>query len=474
MDALQSTPSFADLMALRGGDPQQRATVSFEGRDPVIQSRFNVGETAAAVMAAGAVAADDIWRMRNGEGQSQQITVDLRAATASLRSYMLIKVEDGPPLGTGWTLPTLGFYRCRDGRFIHLQGTYPHQRDGTLKYLECGDTVEEVSAKLARRDSFDWEEALAERRLCGAVIRSADEWMAHPQGKANSNVPLVEIIKIAEGEPEPLPPASRPLGGVRVLDLTRVLAGPVSGRTMAAHGADVLHVRSPNLASVELFAADTNHGKLSTFLDLTRDEDAARLRELAREADIFVQGYRGGAMERRGFGVDALAGLRPGIIYVSLSCYGHTGPWAERPGWEQLAQSVSGLAEEHGRPGDPQLVPAALCDNTTGYLAAFGAMMALRRRMQEGGSYHVRISLCRTAMWIASQARCSADEASEAAAVAAEDIDVRNAMTVSKTPFGKLHHLDPIIRMSETPPHWVRTTVPLGTHEPQWPYEGAK
>ena len=128
MDALQSTLSFADLMALRGGDPRQGTTVSFEGSDPVIQSRFKIGEVAVAVMAAGAVAADDIWRLRNGEGRPQQIAVDQRAAAASLRSYMLIKVEDGPPLGTGWTLPTLGFYRCRDGRFLHLQGTFPHHR----------------------------------------------------------------------------------------------------------------------------------------------------------------------------------------------------------------------------------------------------------------------------------------------------------------------------------------------------------
>ena len=468
MSHLQSTPSFADLMALRGGDPRRGTTLSFEGSDPVIQSRFKVGEAAAAALAAGAVAADDIWHLRNGEGQPQQISVDQRTAVASLRSYKFIKIEDGPPMATTWTLPTSTFYRCRDGRFIHLQGTFPHLREGTLQLLECSDSAEEVGAKIAQRDSFALEEEMAARGLCGAVIRSADEWLAHPQGKATSKAPIVDVIKIADGEPEPLPAAARPLAGIRVLDLTRVLAGPVSGRTMAAHGADVLHVRGPKLPGIDLFVADTNHGKLSTFLDLTLDQDAARLRELAREADIFVQGYRGGSLDRRGFGVDALAGLRPGIIYVSINCYGHTGPWAERPGWEQLAQSVSGLAEEGGRPGDPRLVPAAACDYTTGYLAAYGAMLALTRRMQEGGSYHVRVSLCRTAMWLAAQARCPADEAT-AAAAAVEEIDASAAMMVSETPFGRLHHLDPIIRMSETPPDWARTTVPLGTHAPQWP-----
>lgn len=468
MSNVQTKSSFADLMALRDGGAEDRATVSFEGGDPVIRSRFKVGEAAAAALAAGAVAADDIWRLRNGEGRHQQISVDQRAAVASLRSYRFIKIEDGPQLVPGYTLPTMGFYRCRDGRFIHLQGAFQHLREGTLELLQCGDTVEEVSAKITQRESYGLEEELADRGLCGAVIRSADEWIAHPQGQAISDVPVIEIIKVADGDPQPLPPAPRPLAGVRILDLTRVLAGPVSGRTMAAHGADVLHVRSPKLPGVDLFVADTNHGKLSTFLDLTRSEDEARLRELVQSADVFVQGYRGGALDRRGFGPETLARLRPGIIYVSLNCYGHTGPWASRPGWEQLAQSVSGLAEEGGRPGDPKLVAAAPCDYTTGYLAACGAMMALQRRMREGGSYHVRVSLSRTAMWIAAQERCPVDKVSKALAVV-DDIDVGSAMTVSDTPFGRLHHLDPIVRMSETPPHWVRTTVPLGTHQPQWP-----
>jgi len=468
MSAQQSNPCFADLMKLRSGDLPQRASVRLENSDPVIRSRFRVGEAAASALAAGAVAADDILRLRNGDGDPQQISVDKRIAVASLRGYKFMRIEGSRQLVANYTLPTSGFYCCRDGRFIHLQGAFPHLREGTLELLGCGDTIKEVSTKIAQRDSFELEEALAESGLCGAVIRSEKEWMAHPQGQAISTVPVIEVIKIADSEPQPLPAAARPLDGVRVLDLTRVLAGPVSGRTLAAHGADVLHVRSPKLPSMEIFVAETNQGKFSTFLDLTRAEDATRLRELAAETDIFVQGYRGGAMDARGFGPNALAHLRPGIIYVSLNCYGHSGPWAQRPGWEQLAQSVSGLAEEGGRPGGPQLVPAAPCDYTTGYLAACGAMMALTRRLREGGSYHVRLSLSRTAMWILAQSRCPVDEVEKAAADV-EKIDVQSAMTVSDTPFGRLHHIDPIICMSATQPYWIRPSVPLGTHAPQWP-----
>ena len=469
MASVNMMPSFEDLIALRGASTLDDAMVSFYGNDPVVQSRFKVGEVSSAAMVANAVAANDIWQLRNNGGVPQKIRIDKKAAAASLRSYAHLEIEGKPPLATGWTEPTVSYYRCRDGRFLHLQGTFPHQRDQTLKFLACNNSIEEIAAKIILRDSFDWEEDLAKERLCGAVIRSREEWLIHPQGRAMRDVPIVEVIKVADGEPEPLSPARRPLSSVRVLDLTRVLAGPIGTRTLAAHGADVLHVRREGLAMIELFAADTNHGKLSTFLDLKLDTDANCLRSLARDGDIFVQGYRTGVMNRLGFGLEDLLSLRRNIIYVSLNCYGHTGPWVNRPGWEHLAQSVSGLATENGHPGDPKLIPAALCDNVTGYLASYGAMLALKRRMVEGGSYHVRVSLCRTAMWISSQQLCSNESVLGVNEPSVEDIDVQDYRMITETPFGRMHHLNPIVQMSETPLAWERPTVPLGTHEPKWP-----
>ena len=185
-----------------------------------------------------------------------------------------------------------------------------------------------------------------------------------------------------------------------MLDLTRVLAGPTTGRTLASHGADVLLVNAPQLPNVLPFVVDTSHGKRSTLLDLGVAEDAARLRALARDADVFVNGYRSGALERHGFGPEDLAALRPGIVYVSVNCYGNQGPWAARPGWEQLAQTVTGIAVGDDPMARPALIPAAACDYTTGYLTALGVMGALHRRATEGGSWHVQTSLVQTAMWL--------------------------------------------------------------------------
>jgi crotonobetainyl-CoA:carnitine CoA-transferase CaiB-like acyl-CoA transferase len=251
---------------------------------------------------------------------------------------------------------------------------------------------------------------------------------------------------------------------VRVLDLTRVLAGPTCARTLAEHGADVLHVRSPNLPFIEPFVVDTNVGKRSCHLDLTRREDVAQLHRLARGADVFAQGYRAGSLARRGFSPEALAEARPGIIVVSLDCYGHEGPWAARPGWEQLAQTVTGMAHEHGGTEAASIAPAAVTDYVTGHLAALGVMRALARRACEGGSWHVRVSLARTAIWILSLPRVSPSATPtgvDPAVLAAHRITMETA-------WGPLERMGPVLQMSETPPRWTLPPSPLGTHAAEW------
>jgi hypothetical protein len=316
---------------------------------------------------------------------------------------------------------------------------------------------------VARWDGQALEDRLAEAGQCGAMARTADEWARHPQGRALAHQPRVEIIKLGESDPEPLPTGERPLSGVRVLDLTRILAGPTHARTLAEHGADVLYIASPWLPNLDAFVMDTNHGKLSAYLDLDEPDDAARLRELVRQSDVFAQGYRAGALARRGFGPDELAKLRPGLIYVSINCYGHSGPWEARPGWEQLAQTVTGIVAAQGTPDRPQRMPVAACDFTTGYLAALGTLVALGRRAREGGSYHVRASLCRSGMWfVRLGATCDPAQATGTG-------DTAELCVETDTPFGRLRHLKPALELSETPPFWARPAVPLGSHQPVWP-----
>jgi crotonobetainyl-CoA:carnitine CoA-transferase CaiB-like acyl-CoA transferase len=435
-------------------------------QDPVLATRFRVGEAVSAVLAAQAIAAADLWCLRGGG--PQRIEVDVRAAAASLLSFLFLRLPDlrlarRPPA-------TVGFYRARDGQWVHLHGGFPHLHEGTLVLLQCVDDAAAIARAVSGWDAEALEDALAAHGLCGARLRRAEEWQTHPQGIALALVPLVELVRIGDGPPEPLSgpsagePGARPLAGVRVLDLTRVLAGPTCARTLAEHGAEVLHVRSPRLPFIEPFVIDTNPGKRSCHLDLECAEDAERLRSLARDAHVFSQGYRAGALDRRGFGPEALAALRPGIVVVSINCYGHAGPWLARPGWEQLAQTVTGMAYEHAGSEEPSVVPAAATDYTTGHLAALGVLRALARRVSEGGSWHVRVSLARTAMWIQSLPRTRED-------VSPNGIDLATLAPwwiEMDTAWGRLGRLGPIARMSETPPRWALPPVPPGAHPPRW------
>ncbi|MDX2170010.1 MAG: CoA transferase [Deltaproteobacteria bacterium] len=452
------------LAGLGRGDDAPRHALSIDGTDPILASALPVGEAAAAVLAAQAAAAADLWCARGGA--AQQIAVDVHAAAASLLSFAWLRLpghhllRDAPA--------TVALYRCADG-WVHLHGGFPHLHRGTLDLLGCDDGAAAIAAAVASWPAQELEDALAARRLCGARLRSAAAWNAHPQGLALAGVPLVELIRIGEGTPTglPGPPAgargARPLSGVRVLDLTRVLAGPTCARTLAAHGADVLHVRAPQLPFIEPFVIDTNPGKRSCYLDLTRPAQRDQLDGLLAEADVFVQGYRPGALARRGYAPATLAARRPGLIVASLSCYGHDGPWAERPGWEQLAQTATGMAHAHAGAERPALVAAAVTDYITGHLAALGVLLALARRAREGGAWHVRVSLARTAMWLQELPRASGTPRGiEAAALAPWWIEMDTA-------WGRLRRLGPIERMSATPPHWQLPPAPLGSDPAAWP-----
>jgi crotonobetainyl-CoA:carnitine CoA-transferase CaiB-like acyl-CoA transferase len=463
MDCMLIDPRVQDLLdeVELAVPPSQQAKL--DGRDPILANRFPVSEAAAAVLAAGGVAAADLWELKTG--RRQDVRVDVRKAGLSLRATIVMRLNGGPtPPSWADGNPLVDFYQCRDGRWIHLHGNFPHLAAGTMEVLGCSRDRGEIATAVARRDAQELEDALAANRQCGAMARTATEWAAHPQGQALATAPRVQITRIGDSEPEPLPDGTRPLSGVRVLDLTRILAGPTHARTLAQYGADVLHVTAPALPTSQVWVMDTNQGKLSAYLDVDVEEQRDRLRSLAREADVFAQGFRQGALERRGFGPAQLAAARPGIVYVSINCYGHTGPWSGRPGWEQLAQTVTGLATSQGTPERPQRMPVAACDYTTGYLAALGTLVALGRRAREGGSYHVRVSLCQTGMWF-QRLGPTCDPA--AAIGPGEDVE---ALTVeTDTAWGKLRYLTPCVELSETPVYWERPPVPLGSHAPVWP-----
>src|SRR5262245_2826388 len=202
------------------------------GRDPVAACRFPVGEASAVALAACGVAVSSLWELRGG--RPQRARVEVRRAAASLHSRDYLQLDGGPgPASPAAGNPLVDFYRCRDGRWIHLHGALPNLAYGTMRVLGCARERGSVAAAVADGDGEALEEALAEAGMCGALVRTAEAWAAHPQGRALADWPRVSIRKIGESEPEPLPAGSRPLSGVRVLDLTRILAGPSHARTLA-------------------------------------------------------------------------------------------------------------------------------------------------------------------------------------------------------------------------------------------------
>ena len=269
------------------------------------------------------------------------------------------------------------------------------RREGVLKVLDCADDPKAVQQAVAKWDGLDLERRCREELLCVALIRSPEEWAVHPQAEALSGLPVIEIFKVGEAPPMPLPSdVSRPLSGIKVLDLTKVIAGPVCGRTLASHGAQVIRVGAAHLPVLESLVIDTGLGKRSAFLDLRSDSGVNRLRELACEADVFVQGYRPGTIASRGFAPDELAKIKPGIVYVTLSAYSHKGPWRDWRGFDSLTQSASGIVYEGmiaAGTERPHPLPCQALDHGTGYLAAFGAMVALKRRVEAVSYTHLTL-----------------------------------------------------------------------------------
>lgn len=463
--------AFASLNRIAGIAPL-RAPL-FDGDDPILPTPFRVARAAAASAGLAASAANEIWRLRGGT--QQDIAVDLRAAAASLVSFALLTVDGKAVPRPAESNPTIGFYRTADGRWIHLQGGFPHLRRRTLDLLNAADTTEAVAAAVAKWNAFALEDALAFMKQCGAVVRTEEEWRATVQGAVLAKSPAIVLRKIGDAPVLRLPEAVEPLAGIRVLDLTRVLAGPTVGRTLASHGAEVLGVRAERLPTIELYDWDTGHGKRSTYLDLAKPGDAEQLRALAREAHVFVDSYRPGALGEFGVTPAALAHSAPGIIYCSVSCYGLQGPWAARRGWEQLGQAATGLAVDQGafaaaRAGSrretvPALIPAAVCDYVTGYLGAAGVAAALLRRFREGGSWQVEVSLCATAMWLQSLGKLASTQIPESWNPG-EGLDAYRQSC--ETTRGRLDFLGPIVRMSQTPPRWHRPPPIQGEDKPVW------
>lgn len=453
----------AKLWALAGiaGDASHR--VALPRAAQCLPSSFQVGLAAQSSIAVSALAAAEIYRQRTGV--AQKVAVDMHAAERECTA--LYRLDGRTP--DSWEKYS-GLYKTRDGH-VRIHANFAHHRDGALALLglPAGEVAskEAVAEALLGWSSEEFETAAAQRSLVVSAARTFEQWDAHPQALAMVAEPPIRLTKIADADPQPLSGIAsreRPLTGVRVLELTRILAGPICGRTLAAYGADVMLVNSPKLPNIP-HLVDTSRGKRSVHLDLQKQSERERLDSLLTDnARVFVHGYRPGGISDLGFGPQEIAARHPGMISVSLSAYGWQGPWADRRGFDSLVQTATGfnLAEARAAgASQPKALPIQVLDFASGFLMAFGAQAALLRQAEEGGSWQVDVSLLGTAQWLRALGRVE------------EGFDVPRLklgrfLTAYPCSYGELEGMPHAAKFDRTEARWERPSSRPGSDPARW------
>nr|WP_051180580.1 CoA transferase [Caballeronia insecticola] len=456
-----SLDTLHDIWRIAGLPGDALSYIDLPGHDPVFPSSFAIGTAAHATIGAAALAACELGVARGVE--RQRVCVDMTAAAVECTGAFTVDGKEPETWGR-----FSGLYRCADG-YVRIHANFEHHQDGALRLLGLDPrtaTREDAERALLAWRASDYENAAAERGLVVSMLRTFDEWDATPQGQAIAAQPLMTITRIGDAPPLALPPLSpdaRPLDGLRVLDFTRILAGPVGGRALAAFGADVMLVNSPHLPNIPAIA-DTSRGKRSALLDLHAAQDRETLGRLIDEAHVFAQGYRPGGIAALGFGPEEVARRRPGIVYTSLTAYGTAGPWAERRGFDSLVQTAMGFnaAEaEAAHENKPRALPMQMLDMASGFLMAFGAAAASWKQQREGGSWHVEVSLAQTGQWLRGLGRI-ADGSKR------PKPDLAPHMERYESGFGELLAVRPSARFARTPAAYTRPSAPPGTSAADW------
>ncbi len=463
--------ALAELWRHAGLSDDALAHVALRGAMPGVPSSFAVGDAAQASLGAAALAAAEVRHAR-GHGR-QAVRVDRAHVLAECAGWFSV---DGvtPP---SWDKIS-GLHPCGDAvgapGWVRIHANFAHHRDGALRLLGCPPGPQTgrdaVRAALRHWRAEDFETAAADAGLVVAALRSFAQWDRHPQSAAVADRPVCIERLDAPAAVAPLAwPAlaatGQPLAGLRVLDLTRILAGPVGCRTLAAHGADVLMVNSPNLPNIEAIV-EMSRGKRSAHVDLRTEAGRATLRGLVADAHVFVQGYRPGGLAGLGFDAHTLARLRPGIVVASLSAYGPSGPWADRRGFDSLVQTATGFNQAEADASGattPQAMPVQILDYASGFLLAFGVQAALLRQQREGGSWHVQVSLAGTARWLRALGRVDGGFD-----VPRPDGLPAQFLVSEPSGFGRLVGVRHAAALADTPPSWRLPSMPPGTHAPVW------
>ncbi|MGA5895297.1 CoA transferase [Streptomyces venetus] len=446
--------------AALGADSSLLDRVSYGGPTGGLPARLPVMELARATVAVCSLAASELVSVRTGRA-APRVRVDDEAVATAFLSDRLVRVD-----GQAWSTfaPLSRFWRAADG-WVRTHANYPHHRARLLAALEVpedsGDAaVDAVAGAIAERSALEVEETVYAAGGLAVAARGPEEWAGSEQGVLAARQPLLTTERVDDAPRRVLDDAALPCAGLRVLDLTRVLAGPVATRTLALLGADVLRIDAPHLPESQEAHNDTGMGKRSTTLDLADATGRRVFEELLDDADVVVTGYRPGALERFGLTPEALAGRRPGLVIAQLSAWGRYGPWHERRGFDSLVQVATGIAELEGSPDSPGALPAQALDHGTGYLLAAGVLRALTEQHRTGGTRLVRLALAQTAHWLVHDlAPAPGDE---------DGFHAERRMTETDSPMGLLRYALPPVSFEGGPADWARPPGLWGTDAPVW------
>ncbi|MEQ1889420.1 MAG: CoA transferase [Alphaproteobacteria bacterium] len=440
-----------------GGAPALLDGVRFAGEGG-LASAYPVTDMASATIGAAALALAELAQARGGK--FPDVTIDRRLASF----WFAFSIRP-----VGWKMPApwdpiAGDYQTTDG-WIRLHTNAPHHRIATEKILGQHTDKVSMAKAVASWKKQELEAAIVAAGGCAAEMRSVAEWADHPQGRALANEPLAHIENFSA---HPLPDRgasfTRPLAGVRVLDLTRVLAGPIASRFLAGFGADVLRIDPPDWDEPGI-VPEVTPGKRCARLDLKTAAGRAIFEALLTQADVFLHGYRGDALDRLGYGATVRRALSPGLIDVSLCAYGWSGPWALRRGFDSLVQMSCGVADAGMRwkqAAKPTPLPVQALDHGTGYLLAAAVIRGITQRLMNVNSLSARLSLARTAKLLTGMGVYEAE-----APLAAENFfDI--ASPLEGTDWGNAKRLKPPVTIRDAPFYWTLPARALGTSAPAW------
>ena len=442
-----------------GAAPAAPAVVELTGDPGGLPSQLAAGETAVACVATALLAAAGFHAQRGAD--RVRIGLDRGHVAAAFRSERYFR-KGGRPAPAGFA-PLSRFWKTADG-WVRTHANYPWHRDALLRTLSTTDEPAAVAAAISKLPSEEIERRVDAAGGVAAAVRRLDAWRAHPQCRALAAEPLIHHAVFGDAAPRKRSPSTLPAAGIRVLDLTRVIAGPACTRFLAALGADVLRVDPPTHPDMNHgLVADSLLGKRSSLVDLTSSDGASVLHKLLEQADVVVSGYRPGALDRFGLGADALAELHPGVVVAYIDAWGYSGPWADRRGFDSIVQAATGIATlESGGGAEPGALPCQLLDHGTGYLAAAAVLDGLRRQSRQGGTHVRRLSLARTAWWLTSITHRPAMPAEAA------DADPATWLVDLDSAEGTVAAVGPPGTIQQQPLRWNSPVTGYGNDLPGW------